>query len=64
VVFFSAFVDESGIRNPANLHNELELLLLIVSREDGFSCKELCQNTSQAPDVNFLCVRVRRREKP
>jgi hypothetical protein len=64
VVLLSAFVNESGIGNTANLHNELELLLLIVSREDGFSCKELCQNTSQAPDVNFLSVRVWRREKP
>jgi len=57
VFFFPALVDHGLREDTAEFHDVLKLLLLIVSREDGFAGVKLCKDAPKRPDVDPLGVR-------
>lgn len=56
MVLLPALVDYLRSRNTAQLHDQLELLLLVISGEQRLSRVELGQNAGEAPDVYLFAV--------
>lgn len=56
MLFFATFVDHRIWWHSTELHDKLDLFLLVVSWEKWLTCVELSQDASKRPNINFLSV--------
>ena len=56
MILFAALVNHGVWWHTTELHDELELLLLIISRKYWLTGVQLSQDATKTPDVNFFRV--------
>ena len=54
VILLSTLVNHGFREHAEELHDELKLLLLVISGEERFSCVQLSQDTTERPHVDLL----------